>query len=79
MKTVLIRLPDDLLKEADKRARELHIPRAEYIRRAIETLNVEVSSRQRRKRIMAASQRVRSESMRINAEFSAIEDAPQRL
>jgi len=76
MTTVSIRLPDDLLKEADKRARELHIPRAEYIRRAIETLNVELSSRQRRKRIMAASQRVRAESMRINAEFSVIEDAP---
>jgi len=76
MTTVSIRLPDDLLKEADKRARELHIPRAEYIRRAIETLNMEVSSRQRRKRIMAASRRVRVESMRVNAEFSAIEDAP---
>jgi len=76
MTTVSIRLPNDLLKEADKRARELHIPRAEYIRRAIEGLNTEVSSRQRRKRIIEASRRVRAESMRVNAEFSAIEDAP---
>lgn len=76
MTTVSIRLPDDLLKEADKRARELHIPRAAYIRRAIEALNAEVTSQQRRDRIMKASRRVRSESMRVNAEFSAIEDAP---
>ncbi len=76
MTTVSIRLPDDLLKEADKHARELHIPRAEYIRRAIETLNAERTARQRRDRIMNASRRVRAESMRVNAEFSAIEDAP---
>lgn len=77
MTTVSVRLPDDLLKEADKRARELHISRTEYIRRAIEALNVEHTSRQRRDRIMKASRRVRAESMRVNAEFSAIEDAPQ--
>lgn len=76
MTTVSVRLPDDLLKEADKHAHELHIPRAEYIRRAIETLNAEVTSQQRRDRMIKASQRVRVESMRVNAEFSTIEDAP---
>ena len=35
MTTVSIRLPDELLKEADKHAHEMHIPRAEYIRRAL--------------------------------------------
>jgi len=38
MATVSLRLPDAVMKEADRRARELHIPRAEYIRRAIMTL-----------------------------------------
>lgn len=76
MTTVSIRLPDDLLKETDKCAHEMHIPRAEYIRRAIESLNVEATAKQRRSRIMEASRRVRKESMRINAEFDAIEDAP---
>lgn len=76
MTTVSVRLPDDLLQEADKHAHELHIPRAEYIRRAIETLNAEVTSQQRRDRMIKASQRVRVESMRVNAEFSIIEDAP---
>lgn len=52
------------------------MPRAEYIRRAIETLNAEVTSQQRRDRMIKASQRVRVESMRVNAEFSIIEDVP---
>ena len=76
MTTVSIRLPDDLLKEADKRANEMHIPRAEYIRRAIESLNAEAAASHRRRRMMEASRRVREESMRVNAEFDAIEDAP---
>ena len=74
MRTVSIRLPDHLLKEADKRARELGIPRAEYIRRAIESLNSAMVVERRRCRIMEASHRVREESMRVNAEFDAIED-----
>ncbi|MGH8225288.1 MAG: ribbon-helix-helix protein, CopG family [Gammaproteobacteria bacterium] len=76
MAAISIRLPENLLKEAEQRARELHIPRAEYIRRAIESENAETAARLRRERIMAASRRVREESMRINAEFDAIEDAP---
>jgi metal-responsive CopG/Arc/MetJ family transcriptional regulator len=76
MTTVSLRLPDDLLKEADKRAQEMHIPRAEYIRRAIESLNATALANHRRHRMMEASRRVRAESMRFNAEFDAIEDAP---
>lgn len=76
MTTVSLRLPDELVKEADLRARELHIPRAEYIRRAIAALNTQVVATQRRQRMMGASRRVRAESMRVNAEFAAIEDVP---
>lgn len=76
MTTVSLRLPDELVKEADLRARELHIPRAEYIRRAIAALNTQVVATQRRQRMMEASRRVRAESMRVNAEFAAIEDVP---
>jgi metal-responsive CopG/Arc/MetJ family transcriptional regulator len=76
MTTVSLRLPDELVKEAEKRAKELKVPRAEYIRRAIATLNAQVLAEQRRRRMMEASRRVRKESMRINAEFEAIEDAP---
>jgi metal-responsive CopG/Arc/MetJ family transcriptional regulator len=76
MTAVSLRLPDALVKEADRRARELSIPRAEYVRRAIVALNAQMSAAQRRKRMVDASRRVRGESMRVNAEFDAIEDAP---
>ena len=76
MTTVSLRLPDDLVKEADHRARALRIPRAEYIRRAIAALNAKVVAEERRRRMMDASKRVRGESMRVNAEFDAIESAP---
>ncbi|WP_372522233.1 ribbon-helix-helix protein, CopG family [Sulfuricaulis sp.] len=76
MTTVSLRLPDELIKEAEKRARELKVPRAEYIRRAIAALNAQVIAENRRRRMMEASRRVRGESMRVNAEFDAIEDAP---
>lgn len=76
MATLSVRLPEKLLEEADRRARELKIPRAEYVRRAIEAENLEMAARQRRERMMRASRRVRKESMRVNAAFDAIEDAP---
>ena len=76
MTTVSLRLPDELVKEADQRARELKVPRAEYIRRAIIALNSQVVAEQRRRRLMDASRRVRGESMKVNAEFDRIEDAP---
>ncbi len=76
MSTLSIRLPDKILKEADKCAREMQIPRAEYIRRAIETMNAEAHAQQRRQRLMDVSKRVRRESMQVNADFAAIEDAP---
>ena len=74
MTIVSIRLPEKLLHELDSQAHACHIPRAEYIRRAIEHLNQEVKSKERKQRLMKASLRVRGESMNINAEFSKIED-----
>jgi metal-responsive CopG/Arc/MetJ family transcriptional regulator len=76
MTTVSLRLPDDLLKEAESRAKVLHIPRAEYIRRAIAAMNNEVLAQKRRERLIRISRRISSESMRVNAEFDAIEDDP---
>ena len=76
MTTISIRIDGNLLKNMDKNASTLHIPRAEYIRRAIESLNASLTAEQRHQRLMDASRRVREESMRINAEFEAVEDAP---
>jgi predicted transcriptional regulator len=65
MNTVSLRLPDDLLKEAEHRAKSLHLPRAEYIRRAIAD------------QLMKTSERIAAASMKVNAEFDATEDAPR--
>ena len=76
MTTVSLRLPDNLLKEAENRAKVLHIPRAEYIRRAIAAMNDQVLAHKRRERLMAISKRVRAESMKVNAELDAVEGNP---
>jgi predicted transcriptional regulator len=76
MTTVSLRLPDDLLKEAELRAKVLHLPRAEYIRRAIAAMNEEVLTLKRREHLMKVSRRIAAESMKVNAEFGAVENAP---
>ena len=76
MTTLSLRLPDELLHDVDDFARQMHIPRAEYVRKALEQMNMAVAAQHRRKRLMETSLKVRMESMKINTEFSAIEDAP---
>jgi predicted transcriptional regulator len=77
MTTISLRLPDDLLREVEERAEDLHLPRAEYVRRALEKMNREVLLQQRRSRLMELSRRVRVESMKVNAEFSEVEYGPE--
>ena len=77
MNTISIRLPDNLLREVDLRAKELQIPRAEYLRRAIVSMNQESRSRRQRDRLMEVSGRVKEESMKVNREFEAIENDPE--
>lgn len=76
MTTVSLRLPDDVLKAAEQHAKILHLPRAEYIRRAIVAMNEDVLKQNRREQLMKVSKRVAAASMKVNAEFTAIEDAP---
>lgn len=73
MSTVSLRLPDDLLKETESRAKTLHIPRAEYIRRAIVAMNHEMVAQKRRERLMKISLMTSMESKKVNAEFDRIE------
>lgn len=77
MTTVSLRLPDDLLKEAGHRAKILHLPRAEYIRRAIAAMNEDVLNQKRREHLMKVSRRIAAGSMKVNAEFDAVEDVPR--
>ena len=76
MATISIRIHDDVLEELNEHSRNLHIPRAEYVRQAVIAMNKQVDRELRKKRIMEASRRVREESMRVNAEFDAVEDVP---
>jgi metal-responsive CopG/Arc/MetJ family transcriptional regulator len=76
MRSIALKLPDDLLQESGVCAGELNMTRAEYVREAIRAMNRCVESRRRAERIAEISRRVRKESMRVNAEFAAIERDP---
>lgn len=77
MTMVTLRLPDDIIHKIDLNAHLLHMSRSEYIKKAIFEMNYEIQNRERSQRLMAASQRVRQQSMKINAEFAAIEHDPE--
>ena len=76
MKTISLKLPDELLETSGALARECQVSRAEYIRNAIERMNQVKRAELRRQRMAEASKRVRQESMRVNAEFAAFERDP---
>jgi len=73
MPTISLRIPESLLDEVSHLARARHLPRSEYIRRALDRMNRETESEIRRRRIADASRRVREGSMDVNAEFDVIE------
>lgn len=76
MEAISLKLHEDLLKCSDRLARALGLPRAEYIRQAIERMNRETEAQLRAERLARASRKVRRESMAVNAEFAAIERDP---
>jgi len=76
MTAILLKLPDDLLARSNRSAEAMRVTRAEYIRQALDRMNRLVEAGRRAKRLAEVSRRVRGESRRINAEFDAIEDAP---
>lgn len=76
MTTVSIRLTEKLLKETDRLAKKRRLPRTEYIRQAIESMNRKLIDTDHYERLVKLSHRVRSESRVVNTEFDVIEDAP---
>lgn len=76
MGAISLKLSKELLEASDRCAEALELPRAEYIRRAIIRMNRETHKRLRVQRLTEASRKVRKESMRVNAEFAAIEREP---
>ena len=73
MAAISLKLPEDLLEASGRYADALRLTRAEYIRRALEQMNRETRASLRARRLRDASHKVRGESMRVNAEFAAIE------
>jgi len=76
MRSVALKLPEELIEESGRLASTLRLSRAEYIRVAIQRMNRKTIARLRAERLAEVSKRVRGESMRVNAEFSAIEREP---
>lgn len=76
MKIISLQMPEKLLKTTCLCAKSLHILQATYIRAAIERMNRQTQAQLRNKRLTKASKKVRKESLRINREFAAIENAP---
>jgi Arc/MetJ-type ribon-helix-helix transcriptional regulator len=74
MYAITVKLPNELSKEIELRAKQLHVSRSEYIRKALITMNHEILLQEKKKRLIELSALVRNESMIINAEFEAIEN-----
>ncbi len=76
MGAISLKLPDDLLDASGRCAAALKLSRAAYIRRAVERMNRETRAEVRARRLAEVSRKVRGESMRVNAEFAAVERDP---
>ncbi|MBI5447677.1 MAG: CopG family transcriptional regulator [Gammaproteobacteria bacterium] len=72
MLVISIRLPEELLEEADKCAESLHLKRTLYIRKAIEQFNQSLKKEHSKKRLIKASLKTRAESRVVNKEFNEI-------
>ena len=73
---ISLKLPEDLLDVSGRCAAALKLSRAAYIRWAIERMNRETRAEIRARRLAEVSRKVRGESMRVNAEFAAVERDP---
>ena len=73
MRSIALKLPEELCDDSTRLAGILHVSRSEYIRMAIRRMNRKVRVRLRAKRLADVSARVREDSMSVNAEFAAIE------
>jgi hypothetical protein len=76
MQAISLKLPADVLEASGRQAKALQISRAEYMRRAIEDMNRKTRQESRARRLAKASQKVRGESLEVNAEFARIERDP---
>jgi len=76
MRSIALKLPEDLLDTSDRAAKGLGLSRAEYIRRALAEQNRKAVAEAAAERMAYASRKVRGESMKVNQEFASIEADP---
>lgn len=77
MTNITVRLPENMLHSIDIFAKDLHLSRSEYIKKAILSMNKTLQDKARTQQLIAASQKVRKESMNVNNEFGLIEHDPK--
>ncbi len=70
---VSIRMDDLMFQAMRNMAGMLHLSQTDYIRQAIARMNDDANRQAQTQRLRQASLKVRSESMKINAEFSDID------
>ncbi len=73
MKSISLNLPEETLDAAGRHSASLRLPRAEYIRRAVERMNRQVEADLRARRMRSAAEKCREEDLKVNAEFAAAE------
>jgi hypothetical protein len=76
VRSIALKLSEDLVAETGRFADTLRVSRAEYIRIAIRRMNRITAARFRAERLTEVSKRLRDESMKVNAVFAAIESDP---
>ena len=73
MKSISLNLPEEMLDAAGRHSATVGLPRAEYIRRAVDRMNRQVEADLRARRMRRAAEKCREEDRKVNAEFAAAE------
>ncbi len=74
MPYVNLNLPEEMLEKATKYAKELHLKRSAFLRKAIDRYLVQTERELLAEQFRKASEKCRDESLAVCREFEAIED-----
>jgi predicted transcriptional regulator len=71
-KSLTLSIEDEVLREVDKAAHELHLPRETFLQQAIRSYVQQMGHRKLRSQLRRESALTAAESMRVLKEFEAI-------
>jgi|GEM_PF-4431695 predicted transcriptional regulator len=71
-KSLSLSIEDEVLREVDKAAHELHLPRETFLQQAIRSYVQQMGHRKLRSQLRRESALTAAESMRVLKEFEAI-------